>query len=81
MNRVGVRRIRYAVPPRKPIEEHQKSVSSSIDPHHAEWLKLNFGRLNYRNPSHAIDEAIRRMMEESGADSSKEKKGQDRKSA
>ena len=74
MNRARVGHTRYTLPPRKPIEEHRKSVSYSIDPQRREWLRENFDRLGFRNESHAVDELIRRLIREDESGSKEKRK-------
>ncbi len=51
------------VPPRKPLNEHKMPMSVSIEREHREWLRENYKGLGYRSESHAIDDAIRLLIE------------------
>ena len=69
-----VRGSRYRVPPRKPMDQHKQTASFSLDPARRAWLRENYARLGYRNESHAVDELIKRLMDE--GDSGRDRKRQ-----
>jgi Arc/MetJ-type ribon-helix-helix transcriptional regulator len=51
------------VPPKKPKDKHKKSVTVTLEPEHCVWLRENYKSLGFRSESHAVDEAVRLMME------------------
>jgi len=51
------------MPPKKPAEEHKQRLNATIEPANRLWLRDNWARLGYRNESHAVDDAIRKLRE------------------
>ena len=64
------RRLGREMPPRKPLDKHKQSMTVSIDPENRQWLRDHYADYGFRNESHAVDEAIRRLRtaKEQGAD-------------
>jgi hypothetical protein len=60
-----------AVPPRKPLDEKKQPLSVTIEPDHRKWLRENYLHLGFRSESHAVDQAIRLLMEARGGEKAK----------
>ena len=65
MRRMRLTRVHPTVPPKKPLEQHRQSTSFSLSPERRRWVQDNYERLNYRTPSHLVDDLIRRLMVDS----------------
>ncbi len=51
------------VPARKPLNEHKRPMSVSMEPENREWVRAHWRELNFRSESHLVDEAIRQFRE------------------
>jgi hypothetical protein len=52
-----------SMPPRKPLNEHKKSMTVSIDPENREWVREHYRGNGFRNESHLVDQAISLLKE------------------
>lgn len=52
------------MPPRKDPEKRMQHLTVTVSPANREWLRANWEKLGYRNESHAVDDALRRMRVE-----------------
>ncbi len=51
------------MPPRKPLNQHKRPMTVSLEPEHREWIREHYREYGFRSESHAVDAAIRLLIE------------------
>jgi Arc/MetJ-type ribon-helix-helix transcriptional regulator len=46
------------MPQRKPLNQHKRPMTVSLNPENREWIRDHFEEYGYRSESHAVDAAI-----------------------